>query len=199
METQTETTAIENQVALRYNVGEKIFAVGFYHDGKKVSPSVWNSIGAVIGQQDLDWSVKIIELEVTEHHKVPWNQDPDENAEKKYDGFILKSTEGARFVNQWPRASYGQVSDFANRVFSIHFQKGDDLKEFLERYQVLRYVHISEIYESLKKAYSQYVIAHRLLSSIDTELREKYQMRMVEKPVWPEHPDITEWVPEKIN
>lgn len=57
-------------------------------------------------------SIDILEVECVEHHKVAWDQDPDQ--EKKYDGFVFKDGQGRPWHNQYPRASYGQLDDSQN-------------------------------------------------------------------------------------
>lgn len=58
--------------------------------------------------------IKFVESTVKEHHKVPGDWDD----EKKYDGFIF-DVQGCRGLNQYPKASYGQISDTQDRVISI--------------------------------------------------------------------------------
>ncbi len=60
-----------------------------------------------------------LELEVVEHHKVYWDYDEDKSKAPEYDGYVLKDAAGNVYHNQYPRASYGQVSDRGNRVFHL--------------------------------------------------------------------------------
>lgn len=55
-------------------------------------------------------NLDVVKLKCIDHHKVPWDQDPYGVA--KYDGFVFESYDKAkkRWFNQYPRASYGQVS-----------------------------------------------------------------------------------------
>lgn len=48
-------------------------------------------------------------LKCTDHHKVPWDQDP--YGEAKYDGFVFETLHAPmqRWFNQYPRACYGQL------------------------------------------------------------------------------------------
>lgn len=59
-------------------------------------------------------------LTVAEHHKV--NQEYDEaGAEPSCDGYLLQSSKGEAWSNQYPTAHYGQWSDSANRLFTRYF------------------------------------------------------------------------------
>jgi hypothetical protein len=64
-------------------------------------------------------NLEAVKLKCVEHHKVAWDQDPD--GEAKYDGFVFESYEKPtrRWFNQYPRASYGQVSDVADRFLYL--------------------------------------------------------------------------------
>lgn len=66
-------------------------------------------------------------LTCKEHHKVPSEWEP--NGEKKYDGFIFEDTEGNTWRNQYPHASYGQVSDAADRRVWLHHADEAKMKE----------------------------------------------------------------------
>lgn len=59
---------------------------------------------------------------VTEHHRVP-NEYDDKN-ELTCDGYVLRATDGKEtdrnWHNQYPRASYGQLSDTGNGIFTLN-------------------------------------------------------------------------------
>jgi hypothetical protein len=61
-------------------------------------------------------NIEIKELTCIEHHKVSWDQDP--KGDKDCDGFVFSEKnaqhQSARWFNQYPSASFGQLSDLAN-------------------------------------------------------------------------------------
>ena len=111
---------------MRYQIGQVIPVVKF----KVKFPN--GNIGWV--SWFLPWESEILEisiknLTVIEHHKVPSSDEPD--GEKNYDGFVLKDNEGRIWHNQFPHASYGQISDESNRLFDPAWDVSDDeLHEF---------------------------------------------------------------------
>lgn len=185
---------------MRYQIGEKLFVLGFYHDGVKATPSIWNSLGAVMMRPELNWSFKLIELTVTEHHKVPWDQDPE--GKKECDGYVLKDKDGVVYYNQYPTASYGQLSDFANRVFTVYLENysTEKLKQHFETHKVVRFVLVQEPYEHLKDwdknkfDPSKSEFAKDLVEKIEAELLNLFNVELVSEPVFPEHPDIVHYV-----
>lgn len=101
---------------MRFQVGEEIYAIHFKlagHTGLAaggyVRPYIYTDAGVE--------KITIKKLVVKEHHKVPWDQDPD--GEKKYDGYVLTDEKGVVWHNQYEKASYGQVSDTANWMFNL--------------------------------------------------------------------------------
>lgn len=100
---------------MRFNVGEKPFFVRVdYTPGEK---SFFRTLYMPWNGDKIN-SIQIIQLEVMEHHKVPWDQDPA--GELKYDGFVMKEVtkegHGDTFHNQYPDACYGQLDDTNDRV-----------------------------------------------------------------------------------
>lgn len=185
---------------MRYKLGEKLLVLGFYHNSPLKAPSVWSTLGSVVAQPELGWQIKIIELTVTEHHKVAWDQDPD--GEKKYDGFILTDSKGMVYYNQYPHASYGQTTDLADRVFKVRLEafSEEDLQLYFKEYQVVRYTRIDEFYEPMKNwekngfdpTRSEQVKA--MVRDIDAELLTQYNAYLVAEPIWEKYPDIVRYV-----
>jgi len=70
--------------------------------------------------QDVLEGIEVISLDCVEHHKVPWDQDP--NGEKTADGFVFRDLEGRTWHNQYPTACYGQLDDTNDRVVFLHFE-----------------------------------------------------------------------------
>ncbi len=100
----------------RYSVGQVIYAMAYiYSEFDKssiVAPLLWDTSAPN--------AVKFIELTVTEHHKVSDEYD----VEKKLDcdGYILKCADGNSYTNQYPYASFEQLSDKGNRIFTIEYR-----------------------------------------------------------------------------
>lgn len=91
------------------------FSFTYSHGGKGgllgfVKPIPW---------RDKIHSVTVETFTCVEHHKVKWDYDEDE-CEAKYDGFVFKADTGGRtWHNQYPRASYGQLSDRADGLLQV--------------------------------------------------------------------------------
>lgn len=186
---------------MRYQIGEKILAIGFYHESDKATKTLINSIGYVVASPDLEWKFKIIELEVTEHHKVPVSY--YENEGNTADGYVLKSGDLV-FHNQYPTASYGQLSDAANRVFSLKFEPGT-LKDQVEKHIVLRYTLLSEQYEFLRNDIHRdrepAVVEQlaRLVKEIDQEIAERFKVKMQQHQPYSDHPDMIDYIVVPLN
>ena len=84
------------------------------------------------------WEHALLGIEVrmltcVEHHKVPNHWDESNPPKLDCDGFIFVDEEtGIRWANQYPRASYGQVSDTADRLVMRMFPEGTDYKALPE-------------------------------------------------------------------
>lgn len=67
-------------------------------------------------------------LSCVEHHKVAdmW----DSKDEKKHDGFIFLDSDGNRYLNQYPTASFGQLSDHEN--YLVESENAQTLDEEFE-------------------------------------------------------------------
>jgi hypothetical protein len=65
------------------------------------------------GNLYLPWEDKLLSLEIimltcVEHHKVPYDHDPEDKLD--CDGYVFVDVSGKRYYNQYPKASYGQIS-----------------------------------------------------------------------------------------
>lgn len=115
-------------MAMRYQVGSKVpFLVIQYEasTGRKYL----NGFGSTF----MPWegtllNIHVEMLECIEHHKVPNAYDESDTPTLDCDGFIFKAEAGFIWHNQYPRASYGQVSDTADRIVSRAFPEGTDHK-----------------------------------------------------------------------
>lgn len=107
---------------MRFQVAQTLFAVHFGYN--KNVPRTYGFFGMpMLFDNDEPDDINFIKLEVAEHHKVP--DCYDEKRELKCDGYLLKDETGTVFANQYPTASYGQISDESNRRFAIHIKKGE--------------------------------------------------------------------------
>lgn len=134
----------------RYCVGQTLFAVYFGYSAKEragllyCKPLVWNN--------DMSDSIHFKHLTVTEHHRV-FNEWADQKGEPDCDGYILKDDTDQLWANQYPYASYGQMSDEGNRRFRMHFKEAGKLKEKLESEPngVYEYHLLSDVLQSMEK------------------------------------------------
>lgn len=103
----------------RFSIGQEIFVAiivhNVYRDGRYVKEEYpdFFLVGHQIPVTPVD--VKFRKLTVKSHHKVAWEY--DEEKELKYDGYQLYDEEGNIYHNQFPTASYGQLSDSSNHRF----------------------------------------------------------------------------------
>jgi len=80
------------------------------------------------------WEHKLLDVEVkmltcVEHHKVPNEWDASTPPKLDCDGFIFLDEEtNVRWSNQYPRASYGQTTDTADRIVDRMFPDDTDYK-----------------------------------------------------------------------
>jgi hypothetical protein len=80
------------------------------------------------------WEHALLGIEVrmltcVEHHKVPNEWDSSNPPKLDCDGFIFLDEETEiRWSNQYPRASYGQTTDTADRIVMRMFPEGTDYK-----------------------------------------------------------------------
>ena len=129
---------------MRYEVNQKLFAINFSYPGNfnyglYTQPLLNNDIAPS--------EINFIELQVTEHHKVPnsWGNVND----KDCDGYLLKDADGNPFVNQYPTASYGQTTDTGDRRFRRRIELEEQLvKGGPYEYHLLSDV-LSEFYKGI--------------------------------------------------
>lgn len=118
----------------RYKVGDDIMAI--YFDYKDAWPPYPGKFPLIYGRGKPD-EIKLFVLKVEEQHKVLGVDDASDE-EKRYDGYILTASDGNRWSNQWPRATYSQTDDTADRSFNMIFA-GDDsitLQNMRQKYRV---------------------------------------------------------------
>lgn len=117
--------------ATRFVPGMKyIFIAADFTRGKPMTfTSVYRPWSNVDQGGDVFHGFRIVVLECTEHRRVPG----DWSDVIEHDGFIFKQVggniappEGVVWVNQYPRASYGQLSDYGDRMVRIHSNDSSD-------------------------------------------------------------------------
>jgi len=111
-------------IIMRYQIGQVIYGINFATEGVG---NLRNAMFVTPGDYFNSTVVKQIrfsKLTVTEHHRVPEHWEEDET-KLTCDGYLLKDENGAVFANQYPRASYGQMTDTADRRFNLYFNKDE--------------------------------------------------------------------------
>lgn len=115
---------------MRFEIGQQVpFIKVKFHDKPEAIPTFQRLFDPRVHELD---SIEVKMLTVKEHHKVPSCYDI--YGEKKYDGFIFteQTTDGKEQVwnNQYPTATYGQISDECDRmVVKNHTHSKDDLQQ----------------------------------------------------------------------
>lgn len=142
---------------MRYQLNEQIFVIHFdYQSLRMVANKQFQAadfrMPFMFGDKEIPNKVNLECLTVAEHHKVAWDQDPD--GKKEYDGYLLTDSEGNLMANQYPTASYGQMSDTANRRFTCHFEEGTDTDVILEVFnrgerQVYEYAELADVIRNM--------------------------------------------------
>ncbi len=116
----------------RFNVGSKypFIKVRFSHNGH---PLFW---GLYLPWEHTLDSIEVVMLDCVEQHRVPNEWDPAPVPMLIYDGFVFKGPdfEGKPTIwhNQYPHASYGQVSDAADRLVRLHITDTEEIRKVLD-------------------------------------------------------------------
>lgn len=136
---------------MRHNIGDTVFAVQFTEPDETPGRIKMFYMPLAYLNSTPPTKINIIRMEVMEHHKVAWDQDP--TAEKKYDGYLLKDDSGLLFSNQHPLYEGGQLTDKGNRLFYRH---GDDKKKLIQELKaspsaIYSYNLLSDVLERMEK------------------------------------------------
>lgn len=78
----------------------------------------------MLWDEEYPTAIHFIKLKVTEHHRVPNQYDDKPEPTLDCHGYKLVDEKGRVFLNQFPRASYGQTTDNGDRQFCEDW-KGD--------------------------------------------------------------------------
>lgn len=151
----------------RYSIGEKLLVVAHVVTvpGRNGSAPHFDTCTHILPYwKKKDYGIahrrfEYLELEVIEHHKV--TSEYDEENKKNCDGYILKSADGRIFYNQYPIASYGQVSDRGNRIFTESIPEKDWDSAFKR--------------EKEKGIPSQYVLIDEMANESSMDRRDKQE------------------------
>jgi len=113
---------------MRYEVNQELFVIHFDYASLRNQESKFQAADFMLpflwGNKEIPAEVDLEMLTVTDHFLTAWDQDPDQ--EKKYDGYLLLDSKGEIFANQYPLASYGQISDTGDRRFNYYVTEGED-------------------------------------------------------------------------
>ena len=173
----------------RFEVGEVVVAMRYKIDGCR---------GLFSNPMFKPWEDKLLGAEfkaltVTEHHKVAWDQDLD--GEKKYDGFKLQDSAGQIWLNQYPAAAYGQVSDHANWIFHRELENyeaatDDELSVIEDVCRVIDRVQrgVTQLAEKMPE-YSAQLKTHLVWLIKKVKLESGFDVKF--EPIWADHPEIT--------
>ena len=192
----------------RYVVGEKLYVINFSFEGKK---KLGFSLPFLYDLTPIS-KITIIELTVKEHHRVLGDWD-DEDAAPSNDGFILEDQDGNIWYNQYPRASYGQLSDEGNRRFTRHLTAEAKLDELIENGVIFECHLINDAFNSicrgikeLKKLsegddnYSQKI---QLLTKCKADIAEIFKKdfgkTFKEVVIWEDTPEITKFEVQDVS
>lgn len=129
---------------MRYTVGQKLVVLFHELEGREHFHN----------PMYLPWSDKLKRLHirtlvVTEHHKVP-DAFAKPGVENANDGYLLTDEQGHVWANQYPVASYGQVSDEADRLFRRLHPEGTDY-ESLDDGALRIYALATEVLDTMRR------------------------------------------------
>lgn len=121
---------------MRYKVSQELFVIHFDYTSLRNQESQLMAadfhLPLTFNIKEMPSAINLERLIVTEHHKVPWDQDPE--GKKECDGYLLTDSTGVVFANQYPKACYGQVSDTADYRFNTHYADDEDHTAILRAY-----------------------------------------------------------------
>lgn len=114
---------------MRYQVGQKLWVMFAHVTNSNLYPlrvpyTPWN-YGHVLPK------LEFLELEVIAHHKVR-NEYAQPDSEPDCDGFLLRDIHGNIWSNQYPLATYGQLTTSADQHFSRYFEDEKVEKELCD-------------------------------------------------------------------
>ena len=167
---------------MRYTLGQKLYGVHFVTASfvNDTFSNQWYS-KPYLHTEDPVVKITLVELEVKEHHKVPYEFDTDNKLD--FDGYLLQDEKGQLWSNQYPRASYGQISCIGDYRFSRYRPSHDEYTKMADEGGLLE-CHlltdfVEEVYRFLDKEEHKkegpklYENLTKLISDIEEELKKK--------------------------
>lgn len=167
---------------MRYTLGQKLYGVHFVTASfvNDAYSNQWYS-KSYLHTEDPVVKITLVELEVKEHHKVPYKFDTDNKLD--CDGYLLQDEKGRLWSNQYPRASYGQISCIGDYRFSLYYPSFAEFMKTVDKGGILE-CHlltdsVEEVYRFLNKEESKkespklYENLTKLISDIEEELKKK--------------------------
>lgn len=170
----------------RYSVGQEIYGICFKYIDKDTNVKIVSSSVSSVTMNDVPEDIEFKKFIVTEHHKVGKEYDP---TDMTADGYILKDENGLIYHNQYPIATYEQVSDSNDRIFtrSSDGMTQEEIQSLVdnEYENPYEYISISVItviekvknvnkYPTLREKYK------KLYEMIITKFTEKYPGKKIE-------------------
>lgn len=105
---------------MRFQPTQVLFAIQLTHARDLEGDRIGMFSQPLLYSDEMPSKINFTKLMVTEHHKVYDSYDEKRTKPPECDGYILTDTEGRLWSNQYPTASYGQMSDEGNRRFHRH-------------------------------------------------------------------------------
>jgi hypothetical protein len=131
----------------RYYPGQELYGIAFSYESKDMS----SYRAPMLHDTEYPSAIHILKLVVTHHHRVPNEYDDKPNPTLDNDGYLLMDTRDRVFTNQYPRASYGQLSDTGNRVFTEDVKIDFDERFKTEKNDPVEYILITDVYSDICK------------------------------------------------
>lgn len=179
---------------MRYQVGQKLITVFFEIEERELSG--WFIMPYLYDHRKVK-KIWLKEMEVKEHHKVAWSEDP--KGEKKYDGYILQDSDEKEFVNQFPSAAMEQTSTEGDYLFERYFPGGKDEVElyFNDPKEPADFKLLTEVYRRIKRGLTvlaanpndaeltyKLILLTKSINDIDRQLAETFKKKMESKPIY---------------
>jgi hypothetical protein len=135
---------------MRFKPTQTLFAVHFGYSNR--IPRTYGFFSSPMMFDDsIPDDINFTKLTVTEHHKVPSEYGPADDL--CCDGYLLKDEAGKVFANQYPHASYGQISDEGDRRFGVYTTEEGSLSAMRDAdpKTVFEYHLLSDVAEKIYK------------------------------------------------
>lgn len=115
---------------MRYVENQELFGVQFTHATFSQYPGL-QFVQPLMHNDEQPTAINFDKFTVTKHAKVP-NEHAGEG-DLSCDGYILRDQNDVVFANQYPIASYGQLSNEGDRRFFMHLPEKQDFENQLEK------------------------------------------------------------------